>query len=262
MQAAIKEIQQLTHDLGLTINKTKTKIMHIRHRGPAQNLVKFIYHTHECLHNNVSNCNCEISIEMVEEHKYLGLIIDDRLHWGSHINNIRKKIRSGCGALQRLKYGIPFKTLKTVYSALIESVMSYGIQSWGRANQTDLDKIKKIQDRIIKLLLSEKYNNKFKTMEEKYKYTEILTVNSLYKYKLIKINYFTYLHTQTQENQTQSRNLRQNKRHIPLTYNKYGERLNDVAVPQIFNNLPIRVKQLTKIGEVKREIKKYFIEKQ
>ena len=104
------------------------------------------------------------------------------------------------------------------------------------------------------------FTHKYKTAVEKRKHAEILTIEQLFTYKIIKTKYFKYL-TNVPE-QTDDYNLRRRQRLIPLTFNKYGQRLTNVITTRIFNKLPARLKEFKKIGEVKREIKKYLINKQ
>ena len=51
-------------------------------------------------------------------YKYLGLIIDDKLDWKSHVNYICKKVSKACGILSKLRHCINLDTLRTVYYAL------------------------------------------------------------------------------------------------------------------------------------------------
>ena len=47
--------------------------------------------------------------------KSLGVTIDDYLDWGSHIENIIKKVSSGIEAIKRVRHLIPQATLHLVY---------------------------------------------------------------------------------------------------------------------------------------------------
>ena len=184
MKSLIRLVQKLTHDLGLVINVTKTKVMHIRNRGPKYSLTKFTYHTHECLHkNDFEVCTCDTTIDMTEEHKYLGLVIDSRLTWQIHIDDIGKKIRAASAVIQKLKYNLPQKTLKTIYYALVESVINYGIDAWHATTNEYTKKLQLTQNRIIKTMLSNKFNKKYKNINEKYEHANILTIKNLYKFK-------------------------------------------------------------------------------
>ena len=220
--------------------------------------MKFKFHEHDCLHKPLigdEQCKCDKQIETVEEHKYLGLTIDSRFTWDTHINNVCKKIRSGGAAIMKLKNYIPVKVLKTVYHALIESVINYGIQSWKRHDSQQHKRLQNLQNKIIKSLLSNKKNRKYKTIEDKFKSLGILNITNLFKYKTIVMNYFNYKNKINKKHY----NTRNNKSIIPLTFNKYGDRKNDTIITKIFNDMPENLKNLNKISDVKKRIKKWLI---
>ena len=259
MNNIVRQVQKISHDLGLVINIKKTKVMHIRNRGPKYSLRKFTYHSHDCLHKTYySNCTCDNYIDMTEEHKYLGLIIDSRLTWQPQINEIYKKMRAASSMIQKLKYNLPQKTLKIVYYSLVESVINYGIETWHATKNEYTNNLQIIQNRIIKLMLSNKFNKKFKNTNDKFKHLNILTIEKLYKFKIIKNNYFKYM--QKERNREERYKLRIKRDNIPIMFNKYGDRLNEMVIPKIFNEIPMNLKALTKIGDVKKQFKKWLID--
>lgn len=260
LESALIKLQKISHDLGLTINNKKTKIMHIRHRGPRQRKNKFTFHNHGCLHNELyrKKCDCTEHIDMVEEHKYLGIHIDGNFTWQPQIDSVCKRLRSGSAVLNRLKYGMPLKIRLVVYHALIESVLSYGITSWGRDKNSYLNKVQLVQNRIVKSMLSNKTNRKYINYSSKFKHLKILTIENLLKYKIIKENYFN----DDFKAKATTRPTRNKPRlNIPLTYNKYGERLNKVFIAKCFNEIPITLLNEKKIGTVKRIIKEWLTNK-
>ena len=50
---------------------------------------------------------------------YLGLILDDKLKFSTHINHVCKKVSKSIGILNRLKSSVPLFTLKLLYHALV-----------------------------------------------------------------------------------------------------------------------------------------------
>ena len=174
------------------------------------------------------------------------------------MEEISRKIRSGSAAIQRLKYNLPFKTLKNVYHTLIESVINYGIECWFTDNEYT-NKIQKIQNRIIKAMLSNKFNKKYRETNENFKHANILTFENLLKFKIIKNN---YLQQQQQNNDLEERyEIRNRQLKIPLTFNKYGERTRQYNIIKVFNELPVRIKAIKKVGLLKNETKKWLMNK-
>ena len=105
------------------------------------------------------------TITQVSETKFLGIIIDDKLTWDSHIKNLSRKLSSATGILNRIKDNIPSELHKSLYHTLFESHLSYGITAWGGVSDTKLKPLFKVQKKCIRILFGdkEKFLNKFKT---------------------------------------------------------------------------------------------------
>ena len=95
-------------------------------------------------------------ITKVKNTKFLGIIIDDKLNWSAHIDYLAKKLRSVTGAICRIRRSIPVEYYKTIYSALFESHLSFGISVWGAAlKPNESDKIFITQKHCIRVLFGD-----------------------------------------------------------------------------------------------------------
>ena len=95
-------------------------------------------------------------IVKVRNTKFLGVIIDDKLNWSAHIDYLAKKLRSVTGAICRIRRSIPVEYYKTIYLALFESHLSYGISVWGTALKPNAsDKIFITQKHCIRILFGD-----------------------------------------------------------------------------------------------------------
>ena len=82
--------------------------------------------------------------------EYLGLIIDDRLSWKFHINELCKKLGRVIGIIYRLKkMSCPKSVLNCIYSSLFQSQLSYGIMAWGSASKNLIEKLVLLQKRLF-----------------------------------------------------------------------------------------------------------------
>ena len=59
------------------------------------------------------------------EHKHIGLILDKKLNFNSHINAQIKKANKGVGALKCMSKYAPRKTLDMVYKSHVRSHLEY-----------------------------------------------------------------------------------------------------------------------------------------
>lgn len=83
---------------------------------------------------------------------FLGVKIDTKLNWRSHILNLSKKLSSIVYSIGALKYTTSFQTQLTVYHAYFASHLTYAIIAWGNSSQAD--SIFKIQKRAVRRLAS------------------------------------------------------------------------------------------------------------
>ena len=91
-------------------------------------------------------------IEECDHYKYLGVFIDKNLSWKQHIEYISKKISKACGSLANLRYCINIDLLREVYHSLIHSYLRYGILVWGNASETNLQPLKCLINRAVRIM--------------------------------------------------------------------------------------------------------------
>ena len=84
--------------------------------------------------------------------KYLGVIIDYKLIWKTHIEHICSKIAKGSWALTRLKKYVSKQTLIKIYYFMIYSHLRYCITTCGSASKTTLMPLVKLQKRIVQII--------------------------------------------------------------------------------------------------------------
>ena len=74
----------------------------------------------------------------VTKTKFLGVIIDENLTWKNHIDGIIKTISRNIGMINKLKFFVPERILRTLYCTLVLPYINYGILIWGQACKTYL----------------------------------------------------------------------------------------------------------------------------
>ena len=73
---------------------------------------------------------------------YLGVYLDQNLHWGPQIQHINNKLGKNVGIINQLRYYVDLHTLRQMYFSFIYPYLTYGLTSWGSACKTKLHKIK------------------------------------------------------------------------------------------------------------------------
>ena len=74
-------------------------------------------------------------LEQVSETKYLGVILDCKLNWSSHINFIRNKISRASYIISKIRYYVDLPILKMIYFSLVHPHLSYCVTAWGGGHQ-------------------------------------------------------------------------------------------------------------------------------
>ena len=116
----------------LVLNTSKTKEMIVDFRRSKNQ------------HSSVSILGKEV--EIVEEYKYLGVQLDNRLEWKCNTEYIYKKGQSRLYFLRKLRsFNVCTKMLHIFYKSVVESAISFAAICWGSSIRTrDLKRINKL----------------------------------------------------------------------------------------------------------------------
>jgi hypothetical protein len=89
--------------------------------------------------------------------KYLGLTLDRRLTWAHHIKSKRINLNSRLRLLKTFIKNNKFTNINSkllIYKSLIKPVWTYGIQLWGNAKKSNINKIQTFQNIALRKLLN------------------------------------------------------------------------------------------------------------
>lgn len=260
MQTDLNALTKWCHDAGLVINPSKTKLLTIKSpykkHAPIKNL---IIHNHSCLHSSNSTCSCQ-SIDVVDKHTYLGVIIDHKLNWSYHIEHVCNKLRYFLANITILKNRIPYKIRLMLYNALAESHIQYGLSSYGRTYKTYLDDIYRLQLRIIKTIVSPKIKSQFYENDiGLFDHCKILPVHTQVKFILLKEQFYKTSALNFVEHPVYTRAISRNKLVAPRAHNTYGERTTGYLVPRYINTLPSNLRNSLTPRNLKFKLKRHFL---
>ena len=120
-----------------------------------------------------------ITLERVHETKFLGIILDDKLIWKSHIDFICNKISKCMGILIKARKVLGTNPLLILYNSLVKPYFTYCIIIWGNTYTKYLHKIQIIQKKIIRILTFSEFKAHTGPLFIKHK---IMTASQLYDY--------------------------------------------------------------------------------
>ena len=90
--------------------------------------------------------------------KYLGLLMDSRLTWKFHINELSKKLSRAIGILYKIRAYSPKSIMISLYFAIFHSHLAYGLPVWGSANEKLINNIVLLQKKALRIITSADYH--------------------------------------------------------------------------------------------------------
>ena len=87
-------------------------------------------------------------IELLNNIKFLGIIIDCKLNWAEHIRYIKNKIAKSLEIIFKIRFFLDKHMLRNMYFTFIYPYLIYCIEVWGNANETQLTTLVKIQKKV------------------------------------------------------------------------------------------------------------------
>jgi len=142
INADMHTIVEWSKENGLHLNQSKTVMLLISRSHSVDEIKKFSV--------NIDG----VQIFSSEEMKSLGLIIDHRLSWSSHINNVAKKCYLRICQLYTIKQYVRVEDLQTLGQAIVYSLLHYMNAIWGYSTKKNLKTVKKILRSLAGLIFS------------------------------------------------------------------------------------------------------------
>lgn len=121
-----------------------------------------------------------VEIPRVEKTKFLGVIIDSKLTWKFHIQELEKKLSKNIGIISRLSYVLPADVSRMLYSTLVLPYLSYCNLVWGSTFQSSLKKLITKQNKIVRIISGANPRSKARALYSKLK---LLTLNDITTYQ-------------------------------------------------------------------------------
>ena len=100
-QIILNKIEKWCNNKSLKISTNKTKYMIITNNNKEYEIKSL----------NIGKSQ----IQLVQEYKYLGIIIDNKLKWDKHVNFIKNKIQKYIPIMYQLRNILPKEMLLTIY---------------------------------------------------------------------------------------------------------------------------------------------------
>ena len=146
LQLAFDTLQYELFKLKLVLNAKKTKFMVFSRTRNSD---------HTSLRISAKNGT---DIEMVTEYKYLGIWLDNKLSFRTHIDNLASTLRQKVGFLYRNRSSFPLICRKRVIEAVFLSVLDYGDVIYKAAAPSTLKSLDSVYHSALRFITGDSYS--------------------------------------------------------------------------------------------------------
>ena len=223
----------------------------------GRNKTYYIVHTFRNINQNdlVLQINGNI-LENLDEAPFLGVTIDKKLTYRSHIDNISSKISKSVGVLYKLSsLKLPKSILLQVYYSLIYSYLNYNACCYLGTYNTHINRLIILQKRAIRIISGVSFyehTDPLFNSRKILKITDIYNLNvGLYMYD----RWNTGAYDRHHQYETRNRNdLLPRRANLSVTQNSLHS-----AGPNLWNSIPEYIRSSSTKSSFKCQYKKYLI---
>ena len=205
------------------------------------------------------------TIQRVQSAKYLGVILDDKLNWNEHIENVLNNIVKYLNCFKYIRKHIPTNCARILYYSFIYPRISYGIEIYGKTSKLNINKLQIMQNKCLKILLnlhprtSTNYVHKLANVLKVSDISEYVTINFVHRQlngnlPPIYNNYFV------RNSQIHHYATRQSSHlYLPQPNSQHGHKMTKFMGPLLWNSLPGNLREITNNERFKKELKQFYI---
>ena len=227
--------------------------------------------TNYMIFSNVdSNLNIDLningsSIERVHVTKFLGCMIDSKLNWKYHVQNLKQKLAKCTSVLYKASFLLDTDSLRVLYCSLFLPYITYCSEVWGMACRSVTNCIFLMQKKVIRIICKSK---KYSHTNVLFQNIKLLKFHDLVDLKVLLVVYKAK-HNLLPRN-IQSRfitkeccyNLRQ-KQKFKTVYVRTNSKARCISIAgtKLFDSLPLNIKNVKHIHMFKKVYKKFIFDK-
>ena len=236
----LDKIYDFTLKNRLTLNVTKTELLLFTNRT-TENAGNIMLGNEPL--NRVNNC------------KFLGVHLDVKLNFSTHVRHVCNKIAKHSGILYRIRDKLSSKARLSYYYAFIYPYLSYNVHIWGSTYNTHLRPIVLQQKRIIRIMTNSPFLEHTGPL---FSQLGLLPFNDIYKFhllltvhKYISQGFFTFLNNRIHRDPY----LLSPKYHrLTTTQHAFS-----YTGPSQWNSLPLEIRMLEDQRKFKKSLKEHLL---
>lgn len=208
-----------------------------------------------------------IEIERVEVFKYLGVLIDQKLTFKAHIDNVIKKIAKKYGMLVRLSSQMTFWSKIFVYKTLVAPHIDYCSSVIFLASDIHQKRLQRLQNKFMRFILS---CNRYTPIRVMLDTLQWLSVKERIVFNVLTIifkltnnllpEYLTNIILRGRNIHNYSTRRSDDLRVVPFTMTSTQKSIYFSGI-RIFNELPIEIRTMRSVPEFKRNCVRWIKER-
>ena len=101
---------------------------------------------------------CRKQLYTTTQVRYLSILIDDKLNWNAHNDNIVSKLMRGNSILSKLRYYVNKEILRTIYFAIFHSYLTY-VTHYGDKQEFQKKRITVLQKKALRIMSFASFNS-------------------------------------------------------------------------------------------------------
>ena len=249
-------IKNLEKDSEIAINWFKSNEMLVNAEKFQAIILKKHGNTEEPIKLKIDNKE----IETEKNVKLLGVTIDEKLNFDEHVSFLCKKAAAQLNAISRIKYNLGQKEKEAILNSFIFSNFNYCPLVWHFCSAKSMQKIEKIQERSLRILLNDN-NSTYRALLTK---TSKSTME-VKRLRTLALEIFRTINDMNPEFMKdifiKNQKSRSNPNNLKVHYHrttKYGDRTLKTLGPKIWNMLPTKMKNETSFQKFKEYINTWF----
>ena len=138
------------------------------------------FHNSKCKKPTINLKLDGIDVEEKEVTKYLGVFIDNKLSWKSHIEHVKTKLSRGNGMISKIRYYVNDSCLLNLFYSFIQSHINYNLLNWTSTYPTFINQIELKVKAAVRLI---SFKNKYEHTKPLFLKLHILPFMDMIKYK-------------------------------------------------------------------------------
>ena len=199
------------------------------------------------IHHVINNC---------EQGSFLGIRIDSKLNYKSHIDEVATKISKSIGILYKLSKCQASKTvLKQIYHSIVHSHLSYNIICYGGTYNNHLDRLLLLQKRAIRIITKSPY---LAHTDPLFFSNKVLKIHDIYKLQVglyMYDNWESELYDRSHHYDTRNRDsLLPGPARLTVTQNSLS-----VIGPNVWNTIPESIRRFPTKNLFKQRFKEHLL---